>query len=346
MILDASTLRPGRRGRPDPGRRRRPRSAGRAQDRALRLGLRDDHARLRRRRRGRRGAAGAPARRRGRGGPRGSRDRGGRHPSVRARRGSADRRRGALHRLQALRRDQRPPPGRAGPARPRRHGVGRRVLALPRGDPALASGRARAVGELAVARRRADGDGLEPRARPRRAAARGRPAGVRLVRGVGGVGRAARALGVAAGLHADLVGRPAASAVRHARGARSRPADRRRRSRPRSPRSCRRSAPRRSTAACRATDCCSPTEAGATTRRTAGRLRASARAPSCSIPTGTSVAAPASSDASCSSSCARGSRSRRRVAARADRPRPRAKPTSARGGDARRLRRRISSPAR
>ena len=50
----------------------------------------------------------------------------------------------------------------------------RGVLALPRGDPAVAARRARAVGELAVVRRRADRHGVEPRAGPRRAAARGR----------------------------------------------------------------------------------------------------------------------------------------------------------------------------
>ena len=73
----------------------------------------------------------------------------------------------------------RAPPGRAGAARARRHALGRRVLALPRGDRPVASGRARAVGELAVVRRRAERDGVESRPDPRRAAARRRAAGVR-----------------------------------------------------------------------------------------------------------------------------------------------------------------------
>ncbi len=61
-----------------------------------------------------------------------------------------------------------------------------------------------------------------------RAPARVGSAAVRVVRGVGAVGRAARAARRDAGLHADLVGRAAASPVRHARGARARPAHRRR----------------------------------------------------------------------------------------------------------------------
>ena len=56
------------------------------------------------------------------------------------------------------------PPGRAGTARSRRHAERRRVLALPRGDHAVAAGRARALGELALVRRHADGHGVEPRA--------------------------------------------------------------------------------------------------------------------------------------------------------------------------------------
>ena len=50
---------------------------------------------------------------------------------------------------------------------------------VPRGDPAVAAGRARALRELAVVRRRADRDGVEPRAGARRAAPCGRAAGVR-----------------------------------------------------------------------------------------------------------------------------------------------------------------------
>ena len=87
------------------------------------------------------------------------------------------------------------------------------VLALSANSPwfageltGMASNRAPVLAEL-------------PRAR--------RAAGVRVVRGVGGVGRAARRARRDAGLHAHLVGRPAASEARHARGAHPRPADRR-----------------------------------------------------------------------------------------------------------------------
>ena len=164
--------------------------------------------------------------RRGRCGRRGRpRDRGRSDASVRPPRGPADRQGGAVRDVRRLRRHLGAPPGRPGAARARRHAVGRGLLALPRGDRPVAPGRARHVGELAVVRRRAERDGVEPRADPRRAAARRRAARVRLVRGVGVVGRPARGARRRRGLHADLVGRPSASEARDARGARPRPAD-------------------------------------------------------------------------------------------------------------------------
>ena len=74
----------------------------------------------------------------------------------------------------------------------------------------------------------ADRHGVEPRAGARRAAARGRAAGVLVVRRMGVVGRAARPARRGRGLHAHLVGRASASEARDARGADRRPADGRR----------------------------------------------------------------------------------------------------------------------
>ena len=228
------------------------RAAGPAEDRALRLGLRDQHGRLHDVRRGRRGAAGAPARRGGGRRGRGARDRRSRHASVRAAGGAADRQGGALRDVRRLRRHLRPAPGRAGTARPRRHAERRRVLALPRGDPpwlpvvlalsanspwfagaltGMASNRAPVLARAAARRRR--------RRRSRRTASGSR--------GSSGSSR----LGVAEDytrIWWDVRPHPKLGTleVRVAR-----PADRRRAVRRRSRRCCRRCARRRSTAACR-----------------------------------------------------------------------------------------------
>ena len=89
-----------------------------------------------------------------------------------------------------------------------------------RGDPSLASGRPRALAQLAVPAGRGDG----------RALGSGSPAGRAATRGAAAILLVARGLGVhdrrdRTGLHAQLVGRPSASAPRHARGADRRPAD-------------------------------------------------------------------------------------------------------------------------
>ena len=60
---------------------------------------------------------------------------------------------------------------------------------------------------------------------PRRAAPGRGTTGVRVVRRVGNLGRAAHRARCRRGLHTHLVGRPSASEARHARGARPRPAD-------------------------------------------------------------------------------------------------------------------------
>ena len=211
---------------------------------------------------------------------------GGGHASLRAARGAADRQGGALRHVRGLRRDQRPAPGRAGPARARRCAVGRGVLAVPGGDRAVAARRARALGELALVRGSADRHGVEPRAGACRAAARRCAAGVRVVCGVGVVGRAARAPRRDRGLHAHLVGRAPAPEARHARGARCRTSRPTSISPRRSPRCCRRSARPRSKGQFPATRARSAIAAAPTTRRTAGRRLASAHAPSCCIPTG------------------------------------------------------------
>ncbi len=99
MILDASTYEQVAAVDRIIARRRRASAARTAQDGALRLGIRDQHRRLRLDRRGRRRAAGAPPSRGGRGRPRRARDRSGRHPPVREAGGPADRQGGALRRL-------------------------------------------------------------------------------------------------------------------------------------------------------------------------------------------------------------------------------------------------------
>ena len=225
---------------------------GRAEDGALRVRVRDQHRCLRRRRRGRRGAA-RPAACRGRGGrARGARDRRRRHASVRAPRGAADREGGALRDVRRLRRDLRSAPGRPGAARPRRHAVRPRsagaasmrslpwlpvVLALSANSPwfageltGMASNRAPILAEL-------------PRG--------GAPPAFGSYARVGGVGRAARRDRRDGGLHAHLVGRaPASRSSGRSRCAcpTSRPTSG---CRPRSLRSSRRCARRRSRAAAR-----------------------------------------------------------------------------------------------
>ena len=191
------------------------------------------------------------------------------------------------------------------------------LLALPRVDPALVAGRARAVGELALVLRRADRDGVEPRAGARRAAACRRPSRLRLLRGVGVVGRAARRARRDAGLHADLVGRSPASRPRHARGSHPGPADRRaavvgvRCAAAGDVRDC----ARRRAAARRAR--CSAIAAAPTTSRTAGRQRAPGRTPSSCIPTGDRVASASSTRRRAARARApRRARTRRRVRAR------------------------------
>ena len=207
--------------------RRRGAAPARApEDGAVRLGVRDQHRCLRRRRRGRRGAARpAPCR----GAAAAEQEglaiaRAGTHPFARPE-------------AQPIVKEERYVTfvGYGGIS-VRRQGVqGLHVhVGMPSADDCWRCldaivpwlpGRARAVGELAVVRRRADGHGVEPCADPRGAAARRCAAGVRVVRGVGGVGRAARRDRRDGGLHAHLVGRAAASEARHARGARPGPAD-------------------------------------------------------------------------------------------------------------------------
>ena len=120
-------------------------------------------------------------------------------------------------------------PARLRPPRPRRDGELRRLPAHARGDPALARRHARALGELAVPGRRGDRRALvaaraAAAAAPRRPAAAAGDGG-----GLGGGGRGGRGR-----LHAHLVGRASASAVRDARGADRRPGDVASTARPRS----------------------------------------------------------------------------------------------------------------
>ena len=207
MILDAASL--DRRGRRDAARRGRAvSSCPAAEDGALRLGRRAEHRSLRRRDRRGRGArdaaahgAAAAARERARRGLR-------RHAPVRAARGAAARRRGALRELVAY----------AGVSA-RRQGVQGLhvhlgmpsgadcwqvlegmlpwlplVLALSANSPWLAG-----VATRARAPNRAPILAELPRA--------GAPPVVRLLRRLGGVGRAARRARGDRRLHADLVGR-------------------------------------------------------------------------------------------------------------------------------------------
>ena len=187
---------------------------------------------------------------------------------------------------------------------------------------AVAPGRARAVGELAVVRRRGDGHGVEPRAGARGAAARGAPpAFASYAEWEAWVERLVR-LGVAERLHAHLVGRPPASQARHARGADCRTSRRTFGCRPRSPRCCRRCARPRSRASCRERHELLGDRGRADyvqNRWAAARFGPRA---SSSTPTATGRDRGASSAPSCWSSCAR---TRSRSAARgAERARSRA----------------------
>ena len=132
----------------------------------------------------------------------------------------------ALPRDARVRRPHGAAPGRERAPRPRRDARRRRVHAGARVRPPVAAGRARALGELAVPRRRGHGLLVEPRPDPRRAAAFRRAARVRVLRGVGGLRRAADGARAPARLHRVLVGRAPASALRDARAADARPADR------------------------------------------------------------------------------------------------------------------------
>ena len=274
MILDAETLAPA------PGSTRcvaaaeGRRAARAAQDRAARLGGRAEHGRRAPtpRRRSRPSSRCAPAA--AEAAAERARDRGGGHAPLRPSEAQPIVARAALPRVRRVRRHL-----GAAPGRQRAHvhvGMpGATVLARPRGRPPVAAGRARALGELAVPRRRRDGSVLEPcRVLAELPRAR-RAARVRLVRGVGGVRRAVRARSALADdytrfwwdvrphprfgtLEMRVPDQPTARrADRRVRGAaagalRDRARVRRRRARP----------------------------SAATTRRTAGRRRASARAPS------------------------------------------------------------------
>ena len=226
---------------------------GRAEDRALRLGLRDEHRRLRERRP--RSTAALPALRRA-------------AAAAAAAEGlaiaAAATHPFALPEAQPIVKEERYVTfvGYGGIS-VRRQGVQglhvhvgmpsrRGVLALPRGDPPVAAGRARALGELALVRRRADrawrrtARRCSPscRARARRRRSPRTPNGRR---GSSGSSR----LGVAEDytrIWWDVRPHPKLGTleVRDRR-----PADRRRVSRPRSRRCCRRCARRRSTAGCR-----------------------------------------------------------------------------------------------
>ena len=109
-----------------------------------------------------------------------------------------------------------------------------------RRDPALARRSAPPVGELAVPRRRGDGRALLTALQAAATASRRPAAAAGDGGGLGGGSRRGRRR-----LHADLVGRAPASAARDARGPRSPTRRRPSTGRPRSSRSCRRSARRR-----------------------------------------------------------------------------------------------------
>ena len=200
---------------------------GSAEDRALRVGLRDEHERVRDGRRGRRGAARAAARgRSGRGAEGLAIAAAATHPFARPE-------------AQPIVKEERYVTfvGYGGIS-VRRQGVqGLHVhVGMPSAEEcwrcleaivpwlpvvlALSANSPWFAGELTgMASNRAPMLAELPRA--------GGAARVRVVRRVGGVGRAARAARRHRGLHAHLVGRAAASEARDARGARSRPADRR-----------------------------------------------------------------------------------------------------------------------
>ena len=259
---------------------------GAVEVRALRVGLRDEHRDLRERRRGgRRAARASPGRRRGRG-TRGAGDRGGgERTRSRSRRRSRSSRRSATSRSSAY----------GGPS-VRRQGVqGLHVhVGMPTADAcwqcleailpwlpvvlALSANSPWFAGELT-------GHGVEPRTGARRAAPCGRAAGVRLLRGVGVVGRAPR---------------PRSASPRTTRGSggtsvRIRSSGRSRCASPTSPPTfgCSTAFAALLQALCAtALDGalperrrCSATAAAPTTPRTAGRQRASARVRSCCTPT-------------------------------------------------------------
>ena len=348
MILDASTFEQVGSRRPDHRRRRRAAPARPDQDRAVRLGVRDQHGRLRRRssrstRRCRRFAG--P--RRPRPPAKGSRSRRpATHPFAKPE-GQPIVKEERYVGFVALRRDPRCG-GKVSRActctsgwRPRRSAGGCLeaicpwlpvVLALSANSPwysgeltGMASNRAPVLAEL-------------PRA--------GGPPGFASYARVGVVGRAARRARRDPGLHAHLVGRPAAPRARHARGAHSGPAHRRAASRRRSPRSCRRCARPRSTTVFRATQHSSPTAAAADYAQ--NRWAAARSGPGAELlhPAGDRVATRGEPGRRADRAGAPGgTRTRRRV-----RPRP-ARPGGLRGGSPAHLvrhsrRRRISSPGR
>ena len=170
-------------------------------------------------------------------------DRGRRNAPVQPSGGAGHRARPALPRVRRVRRHHGQAAGGLRPARPRRHARPGGVHARARGRPALAAARARAVGELALPRRRGDGPRLArgPRCSRSCPAAAAPPVFGSYAR-VGGVRRALRPDRPRRRLHALLVGHPPASALRHARGAHARPADRGRADRRLRRARCRRSA--------------------------------------------------------------------------------------------------------
>ena len=123
------------------------------------------------------------------------------------------------------------------PPRPRRRREPRGVHVAARGRPALAPARARAVGQLAVRRRRGDRARLDARRAADAAPPRGR---ARLPLRTTRPGRPSPSGSSSSGsptTYAALVGRAAAPAPGHARDPHARPADRPSRRRPASPRS-------------------------------------------------------------------------------------------------------------
>ena len=274
----------------------RPLAPRRAEDGAARL---DDRARDRRLRH----AAGGARRARRASGRRGRGCRGERPASGRRRHASVQRPRATGHRagppLQGVRRLRRhlgQAPGGLRAPRPRRHAGPRGVHASSRGRVAVAAGRARALRELALSRRRGDRPRLKAGRGAGAAAACGRAPGVHLLRGMGGVRGALRAAWTRGRLHPFLVGRAAAPEPRDARDPQRRPAHRARAERRvrRAPPGALRDHGERSCRRLRRTV--------ATTPRTAGPRFASGRAPSSSIRRATGSRRCRSSRRSCSSS--------------------------------------------